>query len=68
MEEPCQEMGDPAFELFDRFGRPKEFKAHPERKGSGIWNSELDGGVCRKLGLGALEKACANSKHFLAVG
>ena len=43
MEEPCQDLSQIAFELFDRHGRlRKEFKDHPIRKGTGVWGSELD--------------------------
>ncbi|KAI9836044.1 MAG: hypothetical protein M1819_001655 [Sarea resinae] len=45
MEEPSRETSLLAFDLFDRYGclRP-EFINHPIRKGSGIWNKELDVG------------------------
>ncbi|RDW77547.1 hypothetical protein BP6252_05600 [Coleophoma cylindrospora] len=46
MEEPCQDMSDVAFEVFDRYGSlKKEFKDHSVRKGSGAWSSELDEGI-----------------------
>jgi ribosomal protein S18 acetylase RimI-like enzyme len=45
MEEPSRDTSMLAFELFDRYGRLKnEFKEHPIRKGSGVWNKELDSG------------------------
>lgn len=43
MEEPCQELSQIAFELFDRYGRLRtELKDHPIQKGTGVWGSELD--------------------------
>ncbi|KAF4630252.1 hypothetical protein G7Y89_g7883 [Cudoniella acicularis] len=43
MEEPCQELSQIAFELFDRYGRLRtELKNHPIQKGTGVWGSELD--------------------------
>ncbi|RDW61397.1 hypothetical protein BP5796_11289 [Coleophoma crateriformis] len=45
MEEPCQDISDVAFEVFDRYGSlKKEFKDHSVRKASGAWSSELDEG------------------------
>jgi GNAT superfamily N-acetyltransferase len=45
MEEPSEETCLLAFDLFDRYGRLRpEFKKHPVRKGSGVWNEELDVG------------------------
>jgi GNAT superfamily N-acetyltransferase len=45
MEQPTEETCCLAFDLFDRYGRLKpEFKGHPVKKGSGIWNTELDDG------------------------
>ncbi|KAJ6112318.1 hypothetical protein N7523_008379 [Penicillium sp. IBT 18751x] len=45
MEQPTEETCSLAFDLFDRYGRLKpEFKSHPIKKGSGIWNAELDDG------------------------
>lgn len=43
MEEPTKETCDLAVDLFDRYGRlRKEFKTHPVRKGSGVWQDEVD--------------------------
>lgn len=43
MEEPCQELSNVAFEVFDRYGRLKtEFRDHTIRKGNGCWGAELD--------------------------
>lgn len=43
MEEPCQELANIAFEVFDRYGRlQREFKDHIVRKGTGAWGDELD--------------------------
>jgi GNAT superfamily N-acetyltransferase len=45
MEEPCHEMSELAFDLFDRYGYLKdELKNHPVRKGSGVWGEELNKG------------------------
>ena len=45
MEEPSAETSALAFELFDRYVRLKpEFKNDAVKKGSGIWNIELDDG------------------------
>ncbi|KAJ6076668.1 hypothetical protein N7499_008649 [Penicillium canescens] len=45
MEEPTEEICSLAFDLFDRYGRLKpEYKVHSIKKGSGIWNTELDDG------------------------
>ena len=45
MEKPCREEYMLAFGLFDRYGRLKpEWKDHPIRRGSGIWQQELDKG------------------------
>ena len=45
MEEPCQELSNIAFDLFDRYGCLREdLKSHVVRKGSGVWGSELDFG------------------------
>lgn len=45
MEEPTTETSTLAFNLFDRYGRLRtEFKTHPIKKGSGIWQNELDKG------------------------
>lgn len=45
MEEPTAETSKLAFNLFDRYGRLRtEFKTHPIKKGSGIWQNELDMG------------------------
>lgn len=45
MEQPTEETSALAFDLFDRYGRLKpEFKVHPVKKGSGIWNTELNEG------------------------
>jgi ribosomal protein S18 acetylase RimI-like enzyme len=45
MEEPTEETCSLAFDLFDRYGLLKpEFKVHPVKKGSDIWNTELDDG------------------------
>ena len=45
MEEPSSETSQLAFDLFDRFGRlRKEFKEHEIKRGSGIWQDELDWG------------------------
>jgi hypothetical protein len=45
MERPSRDTSMLAFELFDRYGRLKnEFKEHPIRKGSSVWNKELDSG------------------------
>jgi hypothetical protein len=45
MEELTEETYSLAFDLFDRYGRLKpEFKVYPVKKGSGIWNTELDDG------------------------
>ena len=43
MEEPCVELSNLAFEVFDRYGRLKqELKEHAIRKGTGVFGSELD--------------------------
>ncbi|KAI9696516.1 MAG: hypothetical protein M1820_008144 [Bogoriella megaspora] len=45
MEEPTEETSSLAFELFDRYGRlQKEIKQHKLKKGTGIWQDELDQG------------------------
>ncbi|KAG4429733.1 hypothetical protein IFR05_014784 [Cadophora sp. M221] len=45
MEEPCQELSDIVFKLFDRYGRLKEeYITHPVRKGTGYWGAELNFG------------------------
>ena len=45
MEQPTLETSHLAFDLFDRYGRlSQEFRQHPTRKGSGIWQDELDSG------------------------
>jgi GNAT superfamily N-acetyltransferase len=45
MEEPCQELSNIAFEIFDRYGRLNhDLKNHPIRKGTGAWGNELDHG------------------------
>ncbi len=45
MEEPSTETSLLAFDLFDRYGRLRsEIKDHTVRKGSGVWNEELDSG------------------------
>ena len=46
MEEPSMDTSLLAFALFDRYGRLRpEFKSHPYRQGSGVWNDEIDEGV-----------------------
>lgn len=45
MEQPSQDLSSVAFRVFDRYGRLKEFKDHPVRKGTGTWGSELDLGA-----------------------
>ncbi|KAF5008711.1 hypothetical protein FDECE_5019 [Fusarium decemcellulare] len=45
MEEPDKITSDLAFDLFDRFGRlDPQFYEHPTKKGTGVWNTELDTG------------------------
>jgi GNAT superfamily N-acetyltransferase len=45
MEEPCLELSNIAFEIFDRYGRLNhDLKNHVIRKGTGAWGSELDEG------------------------
>jgi GNAT superfamily N-acetyltransferase len=45
MEEPTSGTAELAFDLFDRYGRLRqEFKRHPIKKGSGIWQDEIDRG------------------------
>lgn len=45
MEEPCQELSQIAFDVFDRYGcLRQDLKSHVVRKGSGVWGSELDHG------------------------
>jgi GNAT superfamily N-acetyltransferase len=45
MEEPTRDTAELAFDLFDRYGRLRqEFKEHPIKKGSGIWQKEIDQG------------------------
>lgn len=45
MDEPSTETSQLAFNLFDRYGRlRREFKEHEIKKGSGIWQDELDFG------------------------
>jgi len=45
MEEPSCETSRLAFDIFDRYGRlRKEFKTHPIKRGTGLWQHELDYG------------------------
>ncbi|KAL9082518.1 MAG: hypothetical protein Q9165_008867, partial [Trypethelium subeluteriae] len=45
MEEPTSGTANLAFDVFDRYGRlRKEFKEHAFKRGTGIWQDELDGG------------------------
>jgi len=45
LEEVTTETAKLAFDLFDRYGRLRqEFMDHPIKKGSGIWQEEIDGG------------------------
>ena len=45
MEEPSCETSSLAFDIFDRYGRlRKEFKTHPIKRGTGLWQHELDNG------------------------
>ena len=45
MEEPTEGTSDLAFDVFDRYGRlRKEFKEHAIKRGTGIWQDELDEG------------------------
>lgn len=45
MEASAEETASLAFDIFNRYGRlRKEFKDHPVKRGSGIWQDELDGG------------------------
>ncbi|KAF4471868.1 hypothetical protein FALBO_1234 [Fusarium albosuccineum] len=45
MEEADKDTSDLAFDLFDRFGRlDRQFYEHPIKKGTGVWNTELDTG------------------------
>lgn len=45
MEGPSQEMSDLAFGVFDRYGNvQRDFKEHCIRRGTGVWQNELDYG------------------------
>jgi GNAT superfamily N-acetyltransferase len=45
MEEPSCETSSLAFDIFDRYGRlRKEFKTHPIKRGTGLWQHEFDDG------------------------
>ncbi|KAF2501208.1 hypothetical protein BU16DRAFT_449914 [Lophium mytilinum] len=45
MDGPSTEISSLGFGLFDRYGRLKpEFKTHSVKKGSGVWQDELDSG------------------------
>lgn len=45
MEEPTNDTSGLAFEVFDRWGCLKaELQAHPVKKGTGVWGTELDQG------------------------
>ncbi|KAK5559412.1 hypothetical protein LTR46_002454 [Exophiala xenobiotica] len=45
MRMPFNELSVLAFDLFDRYGRPKDdYKHHPIRRGSGFWKDQLDEG------------------------
>ena len=45
MEEHTRDTAELAFDLFDRYGRLREeFKEYPIKKGSGIWQKEIDRG------------------------
>ncbi|KAK4935904.1 hypothetical protein LTR10_023116 [Elasticomyces elasticus] len=43
MRKPYSELTLLAFDIFDRYGRLRnDYRQHPVRKGSGLWNSEMD--------------------------
>jgi GNAT superfamily N-acetyltransferase len=45
LEQPSVETSVLAYDLFDRCGRlRREFKTHPVKRGSGIWQNEIDEG------------------------